>query len=207
MSKPVKPDNPGSLFSALDSEFKPEFNANGQTLVKMGDHIIGQAKSMSKRIQQWAVYAALHTAQFGDTTEVTRVLKELSDAGIRSNALRFWFCHKDTGAPFKWLPKEGELPARLGYDKDKAEKLAERYAADPDAVVQFLLSKRFETMSKEPEFEGFDLQKMVNRLVAQATKVKADPTKKDHPKNNIDPALLANLAALANGAPKGATVN
>ena len=181
-------------------------------LTLMGNVIIEKFSKMADNIQCWAVSAALHVAMHGDTTEVSRVIKALSDKGFRSNALKIWFTSDKTGAPFKWMPKDSEaqLPARLAYDSDKAKALKARYEADKDAVIAMLMGVRFDKLSKESEFEGFNLPVELRKLEAKATKTSEDPAKKDHKANNFKG--LPDLRAIVHGgkaiaAAEGASVN
>ena len=98
-----------------------------------------------------------------------------------------------------WLKKDKAAgkPARFEADTDVRDALKVRYEADKDAFVALLLGcQPWFKFDKEKEWEGFDLDAELAKLLKRATGITADAEKRTSKLTKIDPRKLAGLQHL-----------
>ena len=177
--------------------------ASGATLAEMTDAICGRFTTLKNDVQVWAVTAGIHAALHGDITQVIRACGKDNEGlgvGFKLNALRMFLVSKSIGMPFDWglKNKDTKEAAHFTFNREKADALAKRYLADPEATIALLMKKPWYDFDKEKAlFEGASLPVELARLAKKFTGYLSDPEKKDHP--DLDATGLDDLMALVAG--------
>lgn len=150
--------------------------SDGKAIKSMIASIGKRSASLKSDIDVAARCCILHAVEFGDITLADALLKAMGD-GWRLNALRAWF---GEFGPVIWVPKDANTKkeAHFGINKERRAVMLAELNKDRDAVVGKLAKvMAYWEFKPEPEFEGFDLPKEIEKLVAKARKIEADPVK------------------------------
>lgn len=155
-----------------------------------------RSNTLKSDIDHVARCTLLHAVVHGDVTLADDLTKAMGD-GWRLNALRAWF---GAMGPFGWAAKDKatKRDAHFTLNKDKRNAMLAEYKADDKAFIAKLSGlKSYWEFKPEAEFEGFDLDKELKKLLARA-KSKAN-TDKYPDQSKVNLSALPKLEQLVAG--------
>lgn len=121
-------------------------------------------------IQRAAVSCILNAVKHGDANMAMLLIKNMGgDNGgktiVRTNAVKYYFVKSGC---MTWNAEK----KNFGIDKAKRAGMLEALNANPQKLIDSLMSIKLVEANKETEFEAFDFPKLMNALIQRAKKAK-----------------------------------
>ena len=170
-----------------------KFTIDGSML---GKNITGWAKrkaGVAADLHTLVVSCICHAVAHGDTTYINKLDEAAQDgtdvrgktaSSLHLSGMREFFVEY---GPVRWVraDRKNNKPEHFAYDKAKAETLQAQYKANPDGFRDSLLGTPFWRLKSQKEFEGFNLRRILNAALSRIERIKKDPDKATHEKNDF----------------------